>query len=62
MVPGQSYQLRVLVKNSNPFDVGVDNFSLNVSTPEPSTLVPMALLAAFLAYRRRARVHPKIVS
>ena len=56
MTPGQSYQLRVLVKNSNPFDVGVDNFSLDVSTPEPSTFVPLALLTAFLVYRRRTRV------
>ena len=57
MVPGQTYQLRVLVKNSNPYDVGVDNFSLNVTTaPEPSTLIPLALLTSFVAYRRRAHV------
>ena len=60
LVPGESYQLRVLVKNSNPFDVGVDNFSLNVSTPEPSMLVPMALLMGFVAYRRRAAVRRKV--
>ena len=54
MVPGQTYQLRVLVKNSNPYDVGVDNFSLNVtSAPEPSTFVPLALLTALLACWRR---------
>jgi hypothetical protein len=61
MAPGQTYQLRVLVKNSNPYDVGVDNFSLNVTTsPEPSTFVPLVLLTAFLAYRSRTYVHPKI--
>jgi hypothetical protein len=61
MVPGQSYQLRVLAKNSNPLDVGVDNFSLTVSTPtpEPGTFLPLALLTAFFAYRRRTHVHPK---
>ena len=54
IVPGQTYQLRVLVKNTNPYDVGVDNFALNVtSTPEPDTLVPLALLTVFFAYRRR---------
>jgi serine/threonine protein kinase len=60
MVPGQTYQLRVLAKNSNPYDVGVDNFSLDVSTPEPRTLGPLALLTAFLFYRRRTHVHLKM--
>jgi len=62
MTPGQTYQLRVLeTDTSGLFNVGVDNFALNVTTsptPEPGTAGPMALLAGILGYgwRRKLRL------
>jgi hypothetical protein len=60
LTAGTTYELSFLESDSTgPINVGVDSVSLvttgngNGSTPEPSMLIPTALLAAFFAYRAR---------
>ena len=55
LVAGSTYQLRAIDSDTNPLNVGVDNFSLLTSTavPEPVTFAPFLLGAAFFAFRKR---------
>jgi hypothetical protein len=60
VTPGHSYQIRFLQIDISPFDVGVDNVSLNLTgeagtVPEPAMLLPVGFAAGLLLYRRRRR-------
>jgi hypothetical protein len=57
LTPGSTYELSFLESDSTgPINVGVDAVSLQTNatgTPEPSMLIPAALVAAFFAYKSR---------
>jgi hypothetical protein len=62
VVAGLTYQIGVLESDTTgPINVGVDDFSLVTSTPEPGMLFPVALLGAgMLFYRARRKVRAEI--
>ena len=56
LTAGQTYKIRVLESDSNPLNVGVDNFSLVAAVPEPGMFLPAALVMGIFVYGGRRKV------